>query len=77
MPRGYNQPLYILPFDHRGSFELKMFGWTGKARRTARLFLRQDRVSLAEPLISASTALEGCHYMGPIHYLGAPKGHEN
>ena len=29
MPRGYNQPLYILPFDHRGSFELKMFGWTG------------------------------------------------
>ena len=29
MPRGYNRPLDILPFDHRGSFELKMFGWTG------------------------------------------------
>src|SRR5499427_1590549 len=29
MPRGYNRPLYILPFDHRGSFEFKMFGWTG------------------------------------------------
>jgi len=27
---GYNQPLYILPFDHRGSFETKMFGWHGK-----------------------------------------------
>ena len=26
---GYNQPLYILPFDHRGSFQTKMFGWTG------------------------------------------------
>lgn len=26
---GYNQPLYILPFDHRGSFETKMFGWQG------------------------------------------------
>jgi myo-inositol catabolism protein IolC len=26
-PRGYNRPLYILPFDHRGSFETKMFGW--------------------------------------------------
>ena len=26
-PRGYQQPLYILPFDHRGSFETKMFGW--------------------------------------------------
>jgi myo-inositol catabolism protein IolC len=24
---GYNNPLYILPFDHRSSFELKMFGW--------------------------------------------------
>src|SRR5499433_2049040 len=24
---GYHRPLYILPFDHRGSFELKMFGW--------------------------------------------------
>jgi myo-inositol catabolism protein IolC len=27
MPRGYDRPLYILPFDHRGSFEEKMFGW--------------------------------------------------
>ncbi|HEY4330190.1 MAG TPA: DUF2090 domain-containing protein [Phycisphaerae bacterium] len=26
---GYNQPLYVLPFDHRGSFETKMFGWHG------------------------------------------------
>ena len=28
-PVGYNQPLYILPFDHRDSFETKMFGWHG------------------------------------------------
>src|SRR5579864_7475827 len=26
---GFTQPLYILPFDHRGSFQTKMFGWTG------------------------------------------------
>ena len=26
---GYYLPLYILPFDHRGSFETKMFGWQG------------------------------------------------
>jgi 5-dehydro-2-deoxygluconokinase len=26
---GFNEPLYILPFDHRGSFQTKMFGWTG------------------------------------------------
>ena len=27
--RGYDKPLYILPFDHRGSFETGMFGWKG------------------------------------------------
>jgi len=26
---GFNQPLYVLPFDHRGSFETKLFGWHG------------------------------------------------
>jgi myo-inositol catabolism protein IolC len=29
MTRGFNKPLYLLPFDHRGSFETKMFGWEG------------------------------------------------
>src|SRR5262245_48441153 len=29
MTLGFDQPLYILPFDHRGSFETKMFGWHG------------------------------------------------
>src|SRR5262245_57885730 len=29
MPLGYNKPLYILPFDHRGSFQTGMFGWKG------------------------------------------------
>lgn len=27
MPRGYNRTLYIQPFDHRGSFQTRMFGW--------------------------------------------------
>ena len=26
---GFDKPLYILPFDHRGSFQKKMFGWNG------------------------------------------------
>ena len=26
---GFDNPLYILPFDHRGSFQTKMFGWEG------------------------------------------------
>jgi myo-inositol catabolism protein IolC len=29
MTLGFDKPLYILPFDHRGSFETKMFGWEG------------------------------------------------
>jgi myo-inositol catabolism protein IolC len=28
-PRGFGGPLYILPFDHRGSFKSGMFGWHG------------------------------------------------
>jgi 5-dehydro-2-deoxygluconokinase len=27
MARGFDRPLYILPFDHRGSFQTKLFGW--------------------------------------------------
>jgi len=26
---GFDRLLYILPFDHRGSFQTKMFGWKG------------------------------------------------
>jgi 5-dehydro-2-deoxygluconokinase len=29
MNLGFDKPLYILPFDHRGSFQTKMFGWKG------------------------------------------------
>jgi myo-inositol catabolism protein IolC len=30
MALGYDQPLYILAFDHRGSFQKKMFGISGE-----------------------------------------------
>ncbi len=30
---GFDKPLYILPFDHRGSFQTKMFGWHGTLSR--------------------------------------------
>src|ERR1700719_2923169 len=26
---GFDRPLYILPFDHRGSFQKNLFGWSG------------------------------------------------
>jgi myo-inositol catabolism protein IolC len=29
MTLGYDRPLYILPFDHRASFEQGLFGWSG------------------------------------------------
>ena len=29
MPRGYDRDLYIQPFDHRGSFQARLFGWSG------------------------------------------------
>jgi myo-inositol catabolism protein IolC len=39
MIRGYDQPLYVLPFDHRGSFQTKLFGWEGtlNAAQTAEI----------------------------------------
>src|SRR5438445_9294881 len=37
--RGFDHPLYVLPFDHRGSFESGLFGWKGAldAGQTARI----------------------------------------
>ena len=29
MALGYDKPLYVLPFDHRGSFQKGLFGWEG------------------------------------------------
>jgi myo-inositol catabolism protein IolC len=39
MSLGFDRPLYILPFDHRGSFETGMFGWSGvlTPEQTARI----------------------------------------
>src|SRR5262245_27914513 len=39
MSVGYKRPLYILPFDHRASFQTGLFGWKGTldAEQTARV----------------------------------------
>jgi len=39
MTLGFDRDLYVLPFDHRGSFETKMFGWEGPltAEQTAEI----------------------------------------
>ena len=39
MAIGYDQPLYLMPFDHRESLQTKMFGWKGtlSAAQTAEI----------------------------------------
>lgn len=39
MTTGYNKPLYILPYDHRSSFEKGLYGWSGvlSAEQTDRI----------------------------------------
>lgn len=39
MTAGFDKQLYVLPFDHRGSFQAKMFGWSGtlSAAQTAEI----------------------------------------
>ena len=43
---GFHQPLYILPFDHRGSFQTKMFGWDGELTET-----QTEKVAAAKRVI--------------------------
>ena len=57
-PRGYDRPLYILPFDHRGSFETKMFGWPpimpefvrhrGRVLKEEAAKIEQERTAMGE-----------------------------
>ena len=39
MATGFDKPLYVLPFDHRGTFKKNMFGWSGTltAEQTAQI----------------------------------------
>lgn len=46
MAIGYNQPLYILPFDHRSSFEKGLFGWTGDLNQD-----QTDRIAQSKGVI--------------------------
>ena len=46
MTVGFDKPLYILPFDHRGSFQEKLFGWKGAltAAQTAEIAASKEVV---------------------------------
>ena len=43
---GFDRPLYVLPFDHRGSFQSGLFGWKGAL--TAE---QTDRVAASKAII--------------------------
>lgn len=49
---GFDKPLYILPFDHRGSFQTKMFGWKGE--------LTAEQTALRPPSFSFVKASRSC-----------------
>ena len=44
MSVAYEKPLYVLPFDHRGTFQKQMFGWEGplNADQTAAIAAAKD-----------------------------------
>jgi myo-inositol catabolism protein IolC len=56
------RPLYILPFDHRESFEKGLFGWTGALTQD-----QADRISQAKQVIYGAFKL--------ALTKGAPKEH--
>jgi hypothetical protein len=43
---GFDNPLYILPFDHRGTFQGQMFGWKGALTRE-----QTERITSAKQVI--------------------------
>jgi len=45
---GRDKPLWILPFDHGGSFQTKTFGWPGAsiAEQTAVFGVREGAAAL-------------------------------
>jgi len=52
---GFDRPLYILPFDHRGSFQSGLFGWKGAltAEQTARV--AASKAIIYDALLAAIT----------------------
>ena len=60
---GFDRPLYILPFDHRGSFQTGMFGWKGPLSPEQSLALGR---SLAEALSAMEQrGVAHCDLSGP------------
>ena len=50
---GYTEPLYILPFDHRGSFEKGLFGWEGELNASQSARIADAKLLVYEGLLRA------------------------
>jgi hypothetical protein len=63
MPLGYNKPLYILPFDHRATFQTGMFGWKGpiSQEQTARIAAAKEVIYDALPTRLGRSTPSSCH----------------
>ena len=57
MTHGFDRPLYVLPFDHRGSFETGMFGWKGA------LNPEQPQALIYEPMADGAMRLVGVEFI--------------
>ncbi len=54
MSLGYDRPLYILAFDHRTSFETKLFGIEGTATPDERERMREAKGIILDGLLAAA-----------------------
>ena len=59
MTLGFDRDMYVLPFDHRGTFETKMFGWEGPltADQTAQIAAAKLVIYAGANVLVAGTAI--------------------
>ena len=82
MPRGYNRALCILPFDHRGSFQAKLFGrksplseaQTAEISRTKEVMYDGFNAALARGLPKEKTGILVDEQFGDAGRLAEQKG---
>jgi myo-inositol catabolism protein IolC len=67
---GYDQPLYILAFDHRTSFQTKLFGIAGTPTHEERERIREAKRIILDGLLAAADA-------APAGTVGALVDEEN
>ncbi len=53
---GFDRPLYILPFDHRGSFQSGLFGWKGTLTSEQTERVAASKAIIYEGLLAAVAA---------------------